>query len=151
MPAVQTSYSETQRIAVAGMIADMTRKSLISRTVENAAGVAFGAGVCQGVDDRGCHTITVGDTAATFVGVCARERSLVAEGNLIPRYESARIMRIGSIWVVASVDVVAGDIVHFIAATGAWAKTGGQLVPNARWDTSALATNLAVLTLNLPG
>lgn len=151
MPAVQTSYSESQRIAVAGMIADMTDKTLISRTVENASGVDFGAGVCQGVNDSGCHTITVGDVSATFVGIAVRERSLPAEGNKFPRYESARIMTKGAIWVVASVDVVAGDIVHFIAATGAWAKTGGQLVPNARWDTSALATNLAVVRLNLPG
>lgn len=143
MPAVQTTYTEQMRKAVPGQQADMTPASMISRNVENAAGVDFGKPVAQGVADDGCILSTTGVTK--ILGASVRERSLVAEGVKFAQYDSARIMVEGTLWVTASVAVVAGDIVHVIVATAAWAKTGGVLVPGARWKTSAGIGELAVI------
>lgn len=143
MPVLQATYTETMRKAVPGMIADMVPASFISRNVETAAGLPFGRPACQGVDDGGCILSTTG--ATKLLGISVRERSLVAEADKFLQYEAARLMVEGAIWVVPSVDVVAGDIVHFIVATGVWAKTGGVLVPNSRWETSGLAGTLAVI------
>jgi hypothetical protein len=141
---VQAEYLDGILPAVAGMIANMVPATMISRTVEDAAGIAFGKPVAQGVNDKGCKN-TVGATA--IVGITVRERSVSAEADLFAQYEEARIMTKGVIWVEASVAVVAGDIVHVIAATGAFAKTGGVLIPNARWETSAGIGELAQIRL----
>lgn len=146
MPVVQTApYGETMRKAVAGHQTDMVPATMISRDVEDAAGLAFGKPVAQGVRDRGVILAAVGVTK--IMGVSVRERSLVAEADKFLQYESARIMVEGTIWVVASVAVVPGDIVHVIVATAAWAKTGGVLVPGARWESTAAIGELAVLHL----
>lgn len=136
MPAVQTSYSEKMRTGVAGHIADMTQATLISRTAEAAVG--FGVPAFQGVADNGMKLKVDADTVTTFLGVTVRDRS-VAVGDAYSQYESARILREGSIWVVASVAVVAGDPVA-VTSAGVWAKvagTNGIVIPNARWETSA--------------
>lgn len=152
--AIQTTYAENMRPGLPGQLADMVNKTLISRDVENAGGIRFGFPAAQGVADRGVIECIAGVTK--ILGVCVRDRSALgrkADGTALEGfalYESARILTIGTIWVTASVDVVAGDIVHVIVATAAWAKTGGVLVPNARWETTALATNIAKIRIGGP-
>ncbi|MEQ1053559.1 structural cement protein Gp24, partial [Pseudomonas aeruginosa] len=120
MPAVQTTYSANIRPGLPGMIVDEVPKTLISRTVEAAGGLAFGIPVMQGTADKAGRAPTTGDTAAKFVGISVRDRSVKAEANQYSQYESARVMTEGAIWVTASVQVAAGDPVYFVPATGAW-------------------------------
>lgn len=137
--AVQTTYSETISAARAGQIANTEPNVLISRTVEDADGIGFGLAVSQGDTDDGCIAFTTGETA--ILGITVRERSVRPETpNKFARYESARIMTKGVIWVTASVAVDAGDPVYVIPATGAFAKTNASSavqIANARWDSSA--------------
>ena len=153
--AVQTSYPDTQPAAVAGLQATQIPATVISRTVETAA-IGFGKPVMQGTDDKGCKLFASGSP----IGITLLDRSAagmtVANGQVTARTadvfgvgESARIITKGDVWVVASVDVVAGDAVY-VTPAGAFAKaTGGGnvLFPGARWDTSASATALAVIRL----
>jgi hypothetical protein len=53
MPPVQTTYSERQRVAYAGLVVNMETANSISRIVEDVAGVGFGLPVFQGVGDKG--------------------------------------------------------------------------------------------------
>ncbi|MBV4507696.1 DUF2190 family protein [Pseudomonas sp. BW13M1] len=141
--AVQTSYTATIRAGLPGMIVDMIPKTLISRTVQAAGGLAFGVPVIQGTADKAGRASTTGDTAAKFVGISVRDRSVKAEANQYSQYESARVMTKGAIWVTASVQVAAGDPVYFVPATGVWTNvaTDNVLVANARFDTSTTGAN----------
>ncbi|MFU8299325.1 hypothetical protein ACNATC_19130 [Pseudomonas aeruginosa] len=143
MPAVQTTYSANIRPGLPGMIVDEVPKTLISRTVEAAGGLAFGIPVMQGTADKAGRAATAGDTAADFVGISVRDRSVKAEANAYSQYESARVMTKGAIWVTASVQVAAGDPVYFVPATGVWTNvaTSNVLVTGARFDTSTSGTN----------
>ncbi|QJD54311.1 hypothetical protein [Aminobacter phage Erebus] len=155
MPAVQTSYSETMRPALAGMIANTEPTKLISRNVETVAGIGFGKVVQQGATDDGCISdLDTSDlTAQTFLGITVRERSTRPETpDLFARYESARIMREGVIWVEVAVAVAPSDIVTVTLATGVIGKTavgaGVVAIPNARWESSTGGAGLAKLRLS---
>lgn len=140
--AVQDTYSENMRAGVPGQIVDMIPKTLLSRTVEAAAGLGLGVPVARGTRDKGCRPFTTGDTAAKFVGISVRERSL-REGNAFKQYDSARVMSKGAIWVTASVAVTAGDPVYIVPASGLLTNvaTSNVQISNAVFDTSTTAAN----------
>lgn len=143
MPSVQTSYPDNIAPAVAGMRANEEPATLISRTVETAAGISFGVGVMQGTEDKGCDI----SDGSSLLGVTVRDRSVSPEvPNKFAQYESARIMMSGCIWVLNSGGVSAGDPVH-VLNNGVFANSGGTLIENARWETSAADGKLAVLRL----
>ncbi|SPZ07506.1 Uncharacterised protein [Pseudomonas luteola] len=132
--AIQTSYSENIRAGVPGALVDMIPKTLLSRNVEDAAGIAFGVPVYQGARDKGV-TATTG-TAATFVGFTVMDRS-VAVGSKFSQYESARVMTKGALWITAPAAVTAGAAVVI----------GGVTIPGARYDTSAAANQIVQVRL----
>lgn len=151
--ATQTTYSENQAQAVAGAIASTEPSTLISRTVEDAAGIGFGKIVQQGAGDNGCTAdLDTSDIDATsFLGITVRERSTnPATPDKFAQYESARIMRKGVAWVQASLQVAAGDPVYVVRATGALHNASDAarvLIPNARWETSTSGAGLAKIRL----
>lgn len=133
MPAIQTNYTTNIPSKKAGHVPEMEQADLISRTVENTDGIAFGTAVAQGTNDKGCIPFA----GTGFLGVATRDRSVLV-GEKFSRYESARILRKGPITVVASVAVSAGDPVA-VTAAGAFTNvaTGNTAIPNSRWETSA--------------
>lgn len=141
--AVQSTYSENIRAAVPGQLVDTIPKTLLSRTVEDAGGLAFGIPVAQGAADKGIRAFTTSDTAADFVGITVRERSVAAEADQFKQYDSARVLTQGAICVLASVAVAVGDPVYVVPATGLFTNvaTGNVQLPNARFDTSTTAIN----------
>lgn len=158
MPNVQTSYTETMRPAVAGMIANEEPNVLISRTIESAGGVGFGKIVQQGASDNGC----VSDLDTTdmdefrYLGITVRERSINPEntnGDQFAQRDSVRIMRKGVIWVAVAGAVTAGTDVTVTLATGVLgsaAPNAGTIVtvPRARWESSTAGAGLAKVRLD---
>lgn len=140
--AIQTTYNETLDAGRVGAIADTNEKTLISRTAE-VGSIGFGMPVVQGDDDRGAWKAKTGDTA--ILGISVRERSSTNDEWVVG--ESMRVMTEGSIWVTASVDVVAGDPVSVVVATAEFSNTGGVAIEGARFETSATAGNLAVVRI----
>ncbi|UXY55381.1 structural cement protein Gp24 [Pseudomonas tohonis] len=141
--AVQTNYSENIRRAVPGMLVDMIPKTLLSRTIEDSAGVGFGIAVCQGTQDKGVRKFN-GDFVGKFVGITVRERSLNAEADGFKQYDSVRVITKGAVWVLPSVAVAPRDPVYLIPSTGAFSNVAGVdniLVPGASWDTRTTAAN----------
>lgn len=126
--ATQVNYAETMRPGLPGQIVDMIVKTLVSRDVEDAAGIGFGVPAFQGQNDKG---IKNSGTAAEFVGITVRDRSVSRMENGFARYDSARVMTQGSVWVLAPAAVAAGDPVVL----------GGVTIPGARWDTSTTAAD----------
>ena len=136
----QTVFTERMRAGVAGAIVNEEPKRLISRNLEDAAGLAFGKGVGQGATADGC----TGVGFTKLLGVAVRQRNVapdVLSGNGYAKYDSVQIMTEGVIWVLASVVVTAGGPVTYDPATGLWSNTGGVAVTNARWDSTTTAIN----------
>ena len=144
------AYKAEQDAGIAGAIVNTENKNIISRTVEDAAGIAFGKPVAQGVNDKGCRATKAGDSQ--FVGITVLDRTAgdLVNGKFV-QYESARVLDRGVIWVTVAEAVKAGDPVAITVATGAFAKTVATTVtvamPNAVYDTSAASGGIAQLRL----
>lgn len=155
---VQTNYPDTQPVAVAGAQATMVPATIISRSVETAA-IGFGKAVAQGTADKGCHAFGSGDTAVLGITLLDRSASglSVTNGQVSGQTadtfgvgESARIITKGDVWVVAAVNVTAGQPVYVRPSNGDFQPTNANSavqIAGARWDTSATAGNLAVVRL----
>ena len=137
------AYKSQPDVGVAGSIATTENRDIKSRTVEDAAGIAFGLAVAQGVDDKGIRAVKTGDTK--FVGITALDLSSRDDAKFV-QYESARILKKGVIWVEVTEDVSAGDDVAVDLATGKFNKSGAKY-PNARFETSGVAGGLAQVEL----
>ena len=136
-------YKSQPDVGVAGSIATTENRDIKSRTVEDAAGIAFGLAVAQGANDKGIRAVKAGDTK--FVGITALDLSSRDDAKFV-QYESARILKKGAIWVEVTEDVKAGDDVAVDLATGKFNKSGAKY-PNARFETSGVAGGLAQIDL----
>lgn len=136
-------YNSQPDVGVAGSIATTENRDVKSRTVEDAAGIAFGLAVAQGANDNGVRAVKTGDTK--FVGITALDLSSRDDAKFL-QYESARILKKGVIWVEVTEDVKAGDDAAVDLATGKFNKSGAKY-PNARFGTSAVAGKLAQVEL----
>ena len=136
-------YKSQPDVGVAGSIATTEDRDIKSRTVEDAAGIAFGWAVAQGANDKGIRAVKAGDTK--FVGITALDLSSRDDGKFL-QFESARILKKGVIWVQVTETVNAGDDVAVDLATGKFNKSGAKY-PNARFETSGVAGGLAQVEL----
>lgn len=139
------AYKAEQDASIAGAIVNTENKNIISRTVEDAAGIAFGLAVAQGVNDKGIRAVTTGDT--DFVGITVLDRTAgdLINGKFV-QYESARVLEEGVIWVEVTEAVKAGDAAAVDLATGKFNKAGAAMA-GARFETSAASGGLAQLRL----
>lgn len=145
MPAVQSTYSAVMSNGAAGQVADLSLSDVISRECEPAS-IAFGKPVVQGTAD---HQAKIG-AAGVFIGITVRDVTLDSRrSDAYAQYDTMGVLTKGVIWVVASEDVVAGDVVYRTTA-GLLNKTssGNTLIANARWETSAASGALAKLRLS---
>ena len=136
-------YKSQPDVGVAGSISTTENRDVKSRTVEDAAGIAFGLAVAQGANDKGVRAVKTGDTK--FVGITALDLSSRDDAKFL-QYESAQILKKGVIWVEVTEDVKAGDDAAVDLATGKFNKSGAKY-PNARFETSAVAGKLAQVEL----
>lgn len=143
MSTVQSTYSDNIPVGYAGGLVNEEPKVLISRNVEDEAGLAFGLAVMQGSEDKG---VVVSDGSA-FLGVTVREQSVnPTTPNKFAQNEDARIMTKGVIWVANSGGVAAGEAAE-AGADGALTAAASDPIPGSRWDTTAEDGELAQLRL----
>lgn len=137
MPELQTSYSENIAKAYAGMIANGETGNRISRTVEDAAGIGFGAPVYRGTGDHGC-TATVG-TLATFLGFTVATSALGilpgADADEYQQYDNATILTGGAIYVP-----VKGAVADGAALTVGTGAGAADLIGSTAADATHIAT-----------
>ena len=136
-------YKSQPDLGVAGSISTTENRDIKSRTVEDAAGIAFGLAVAQGANAKGIRAVKAGDTK--FVGITALDLSSRDDAKFV-QYESASILKKGTIWVQVTEAVNAGDDVAVDLATGKFNKSGAKY-PNARFETSAVVGGLAQVEL----
>jgi hypothetical protein len=137
MPVLQNAYTESPAVAYAGMIANGETSNRISRTVEDAAGIAFGKPVYRGSGDHGC-TATVG-TLATFLGftIATSAQAPVAgqDADEYQQYDNAAILTSGAIYVAVTGSVADGAAITI--GTGAGAADG---IGSTAADATHIAT-----------
>lgn len=150
----QTSYALSQAKAYAGLIYAGSPKTVVSRAVETAAGIGFGLVVSQGTNKE--TQVVLGGTSFFGITVRALDREGVINTGAIKydQYESAAILRQGYVWAVCPDGCTAGDLVNYVEATGvlgagAPVGTGESGIDGARWETTAAAGELAVLSIGV--
>jgi hypothetical protein len=142
----QTAYALNIAKAVAGLLYAQAPHDVISRSIETAAGAAFGLAVSRGTDAD--SQAVIGGTA--FLGVTLRTLDLEGAANTgaisYAVTETAAIISNGYVWVVCPTGCVPGDAVNYVDSGAAAA--GEQALNDAEWVTTAAAGGLAVLRLN---
>lgn len=137
MAELQTTYSDTIAHGYPGMVANGEDSNRISRTCEDAAGIAFGLPVARGSGDHGCTgTITtsagvLGFTVATSaLGLTAGQTA-----DKYQQYDNVTIMTSGAIYVTVTGAVTDGAALTVGIGAGAAAGIG---------VTAADATHIAL-------
>lgn len=137
MAALQTTFSDTIAKGYPGMVANGETSNRITRTIEDAAGVAFGKPVYRGSGDHGA-TGTVG-TLATFLGWTIATSALGllpgADADEYQQYDNAAIMTGGAIYVTVTGAVADGAALT--VGTGAGAADG---IGSTAADATHIAT-----------
>lgn len=114
MPTVQDTYNETIAVGFPGMVASGERDNRISRTIEDAAGIAFGKAVFRGSGD---HGVTATPAAGTCLGILIADHGqpVIPGGvaaDIVPQYQTGSILAMGAIWVTVGADVTDGAAVY---------------------------------------
>lgn len=142
---VQSTYATAFASGYAGMIADGRERNILSRTVEDAAGITFGLAAFRGAGDRG---VTATPSAA-FMGIVVAQHDTQATPSattpdLIRQYQSAGIMDEGCIWVSASLAVADGDPVYVTPAKAFTnvSNSGANFLLPARYEDTISAAGL---------
>lgn len=121
MPELQTTYSNAVAKGYPGMVANGETSNRITRTVETAAGAAFGVPVYRGAGDHGC-VIAVG-TLATFLGFTVATSALGvvagADADEYQQYDNATIITGGAIYVNVTAAVADGAAITMGTGAGA--------------------------------
>jgi hypothetical protein len=137
MPVLQSTYTDDLALGFPGMVANGETSNRITRTVETAAGIAFGRPVYRGSGDHGC-TSTVG-TLATFLGFTIATSAVAPvagqDADEYQQYDNANIMSSGAIFVTVTGSVADGAAVTI--GTGAGAADG---IGSTAADATHIAT-----------
>jgi hypothetical protein len=151
MPAVQTTYVNTQAAAFLGMLANGEWvTNVISRILDPASATAvnFGDPVVQGSAEQ--LVLSANGNTGVFRGVALRNTTL-PPGNsdqYLPG-NSVALLTKGVIWVNAAAAVSPGQPVYSTAA-GLLTNvaTSNTLIANAIWESATASSGLAKLRLN---
>ena len=147
----QLSYDIDQAKAYEGQVYALALHDIISRAIEDAAGVGFAKAVSRGTDKE--KQVVIG--GADFAGITVRalDREGAANDGSIKynQYESAALLRDGYIWAICPTGCNPGDVVNYHRTTGvldAGAPVAGESsLDGAEWDTVAAAGELGVIRL----
>jgi len=127
MAIAQDTFSPYMAAGYPGMIANGETSNRISRTIEDAAGIAFGKAVFRGTGDHGI-TATAG---GQFLGITIAHEALgIIAGqtaDVYPQYATVPILTQGAIFVTAGEDVTDG--------AQAYVTSGGAIVDTVGSNT----------------
>ena len=135
MAVLQSTYTESFKGGFPGMIANGETGNRISRTAEDAAGVAFGRPVYRGSGDHGC-VVAANANEQNQLGIAIADitQPVTAANASTPdkylQYANVGILQGGTpIWVTAGADVTDGAKVY---------DDGTNLVDNSTGGTELI-------------
>ena len=148
MAVFQNAYAATIPQGFPGMVVNGETSNRISRSVEDAAGIAFGKAVFRGVGD---HAVTgTPGTASTFLGFTISNHGGVnltlggapAVADLYGQNGTAGVMTLGSMWVNAAVAVADDDPVYITSAGLITNVATGNVATGWEFDNTTTAAGL---------
>lgn len=152
MATYQTTYGNAPAKGLPGQIANEEKCNKVSREVETAAGIAFGAPVQRGTADHGVAILSSG----TFLGIAVLNPAVppVAAGfSLVdgyPQYFTGAFMTQGQMYVTAGGNVSDGAQVYWNAGTGRYTAADTDTeIPGAVFDTSGANGDIVEISLQL--
>ena len=147
MADVQTTYTENAPIGILGTKVNGEEYNAITRVAE--AAIPFGRPVMRGAADQGCLVASAALTAASFLGICLRDISVVySSAGGYPIRSNVAILTTGTIWGVVGEAVLPGEAVLYDTATGKYMKTAGAgrvAIPQFEFDSTAANNGLAII------
>lgn len=115
MPTVFSTYPNTQARGFPGMLGTQDTSRRVTRTVEGAGGLVFGAVAVAGTGERSCKASAAGE----FIGIAIVDPTLpAANGNKYVTGDSAALLTSGEIWVVPAITVAAGVPAYYVPGSG---------------------------------
>lgn len=135
MPTVQDTWNDAPPNGFPGMVASGERDNVISRNVEDAAGLAYGKFAWRGTGDRGC---VIAATAGTLLGVCIVDHGMAVlpggvSADIVPQGRSAALMTKGAVYVTVGEDVTDGAQVYVTPTGGTIVDTVGSNIIAPGW------------------
>lgn len=128
---IQSTYSTDYTRGFPGMIANGETSNRISRTIEDAGGIAFGKAAFRGSGD---HGVTATPAASTFMGIAIADAGMIplpgATVDLYPQYATVGLLNEGEIFVTVGADVTDGAAAYVTSAgvfTGS--SSGNTAIP----------------------
>ncbi|MFK4871656.1 hypothetical protein [Novosphingobium sp. ZW T3_23] len=143
---VQDTYLTDYAQGFPGMLANGETQNRISRTIEDAAGIAFGKAAFRGAGD---HGVTATPAANKFMGVTIADIGVVpgltGTPDVFPQYATASLLKTGVILITVGAAVAQGDQAY-VTSAGAFTNvaTSNTSIP-ARFDTTAASGGIARL------
>ena len=143
---VQSTYSTSLAAGFAGMVKNGEESNRISRTIEDAAGIAFGKAAFRGSGD---HGVTGTPTAAAFMGIVIADAGQVmgvgGTADTVEQYGTVGLLLEGVIYVAASVAVADGDQAY-VTSAGLITNvlTANTAIP-AKFDATIAAAGVVAL------
>lgn len=119
MPVVQSTFADDFAVGYPGMVANGETSNRLTRTIEDAGGIAFGRAAFRGAADHGC---TATPAAGTFLGIAIADKGVPMfeagqAADTFPQYHNVPLFQRGTIWVTNGPDAVAdGDPVYVTPA-----------------------------------
>ena len=147
MAVLQSNYTDQVAPGYPGLVVNAETRNIISRTIEDAAGVAFGKAVFRGAGDHGA---TATPTAGKLLGISRDHETLaLIPGNtadVFPQLATVPIVTQGVIWVTAAATVAPGDQAY-VTSAGAFTNvsTSNTILPGWTFDTTAASGSLVKL------
>lgn len=149
---IQTSYTETAAAGYPGLVANMEKSTIISRSVEGA--LSFGGVVAvRGTDPDNQATVPTA-AGASVLGIPVVDRAAAPVEGGVTAYAdkaTASILTSGVIWVTATRAVTAGDAATFLVTDGTLGADAADAthdpIPGAVWDSTAGAGEIAKLRI----
>lgn len=153
---LQPNYGSAPATGLPGMVANEEKCNKVSRTVENAAGIAFGQPAYKGAGDHG----VVATANAVFEGIAvqtpasfptAAQAASAAGPDAYHQFATGAFLTLGVIWVVAGAAVAKGDPVFHVPGTGRYGTTagGGNAIPDAYFESAAVNGSLVKIAVGL--
>ena len=145
MAVAQSSYAASISAGFPGMIANGEEGNRISRTVEDAGGLAFGRPAFRGAGDRGC-TGTPSATAGAFLGIAISNVAIqslagvvagAVAADIYPQNAEAGLLNEGTIFVIAGSAVTQGAAAYVTSAGAVTATSSGNTAIPAVFDSTA--------------
>lgn len=152
MATYQTTYGNAPDKGLPGQIASEEKCNKVSREVETAAGIKFGAPAQRGAATHGAAILSTGD----FLGLAVLHPAVPADSDnpdAYPQYFTAAFMTMGTMYVTAGATVAAGDPVYYVAATGRYTNipdvAPNPAIPDAFFEEGGSDGSIVQISLGL--